>query len=69
MSGAGGGGFFSKNRPPKQDIQYIPVYKGTEGTWKCDLNEQLIFIYRLKLYTPLIYRKNKTALYRQWFVI
>ena len=31
---------------------------------KLKLNEQLSFIYRLKLYAPFINGKNETALYR-----
>jgi hypothetical protein len=38
-------------------------------TWKCALNAQLPFIYRLRLYALFINVKNETALYRQWFVI
>ena len=32
---------------------------------KCDLYEQLPFIYRLKLYALFINGKNKNTLYRQ----
>jgi len=39
------------------------------GTWKCCLYEQLLFIYRWKLYALFINGKNYTALYRLWFVI
>jgi hypothetical protein len=45
------------------------IERPLKGTWKCALYEQLLFIYRLKLYALFIYGKNETALYRQWFVI
>jgi hypothetical protein len=47
-----------------------PVYKGHSREHETfGLYEQLSFIYRLKLYALFINGKNKTALYRQWFVI
>ena len=43
-----------------------PVYKGHSREPE---NEQLLFIYRLKLYALFINGENEAALYRQWFVI
>ena len=41
-----------------------PVYKGTKGKEPCMSSYPLHCIYRLKLYTLFINRKNETALYR-----
>jgi hypothetical protein len=41
-----------------------PVHKGYSRK-----PENLVFIYRLKLYALFINGKNETAPYRQWFVI
>ena len=43
--------------------------KGTQGTWKCALDERLPFIYRLKWYALFIIEITETSIYRQWFVI
>jgi hypothetical protein len=43
-----------------------PVYKRPhKGILKCDLYEQLPFIYRLRLYELFDNVKNEPALYRQ----
>jgi hypothetical protein len=40
-----------------------------EFPWKCDLYEQLPFIYRFKLYSVFIKWGNEADLCRQWFVV
>ena len=51
--------------PRRNNIQSNMHIKATQGTLKCDIYEQLPFIYILKLYTLFINEQNETALYRQ----